>query len=231
MSFEAQLTGQYADVRARLMGRVKPMPRPVLLSLPTPKLEPVEEKPAKAPRAPRRPYVVLPRDLNAPLNMLTPPSWRFLVAVASARHGIPQADIVSASRVRSVVAARQDAMAMVYQHTQASTSVVGRYFGRDHTTVIHALQKMKTRGKLVELTPAISAEQRCRPLRPLVGFSGDEHERRAQIARLVVRQGFAIGRPIKNIAEELGFAPRSVMAIASGMGLVHPGTSQEAYHG
>ncbi len=87
---------------------------------------------------------------NAPLNMLTPCSWRFLVRLAGLRKGLSASEVMCRSRRPHIVAARTDALALVYRHTQHSLPGVGQLFSLDHTTVIHALHKTGSTSKLVE---------------------------------------------------------------------------------
>src|SRR5690606_30098070 len=122
----AEQARHYADIRTRLMG----FPKRIIVVKSQPQA-PVEtaaevfEEPAIKP--------VLPNGV--PLNMLAPPSWKFLRELAALRHGIGTREIMSHNRSRAVVAARYEAMALVYQHSQLSLPQVGRLFKRDHTTV------------------------------------------------------------------------------------------------
>ena len=59
----------------------------------------------------------------------------------SKRLGIPIDAIFSGYRGKSVVAARQEAMALCRKHGY-SLPEIGRFFNRDHTTVLHAVRKM-----------------------------------------------------------------------------------------
>lgn len=99
-------------------------------------------------------------ELSAPLNMLAPCSGKFLLALVALRHGIPSKEIVGDSRKRAHVAARTEAMCLIYQHTQWSLPQVGRFIRRDHTTVLHALQKFGVVRKKVDLTPHMAAALR-----------------------------------------------------------------------
>jgi chromosomal replication initiation ATPase DnaA len=47
-----------------------------------------------------------------------------------------------------VVRARQEAMWRCCRETGHSTTSVGRFFNRDHTTVVHAVQKIEKMQKL-----------------------------------------------------------------------------------
>lgn len=134
----ADLVRHYAEVRARLMNfpvkvKAKP-PVKVLLAIQEEPMEPVP--------------VVLD---TAPLNMLALPSWRFLVALAAVRHSVSSDDILGPRRGKPLIAARCEAMGLVYQHTPASLPRIGLCLNRDHTTVLHALRKIGKTFKLVDL--------------------------------------------------------------------------------
>ena len=132
------LLRHYAEVRARLMNfpvKVKEKP-------PVKMLVAIQEEP----------MAPLPVVLDTvPLNMLTTPSWRFLVALAAVRHGVSSEDILGPRRVRTLIVARCDAMGLMYQHTPASLPRIGLCLNRDHTTVLHALRKIGKTFKLVDL--------------------------------------------------------------------------------
>ncbi len=74
-----------------------------------------------------------------------------IIDIVARRTGIAPSLIKGAARTYDVAAARQTAMWLARQITGASTSVIGRAFGRrDHTTVIHSLQKIERRRALDE---------------------------------------------------------------------------------
>ena len=61
----------------------------------------------------------------------------------AARHQVTVKEIMSADRTWRVIAARHEAMADVVEaRPDWSYPKVGRLFGKDHTTVINALQKL-----------------------------------------------------------------------------------------
>ena len=63
-----------------------------------------------------------------------------MLAAADIAHGAPQCDS------REAVTARQAAMYLVRRMTNLSTPDIGREFGgRDHTTVLHALEQVETK--------------------------------------------------------------------------------------
>ena len=63
-----------------------------------------------------------------------------VVARVAGEHGVTVADIMSRSRKANLVLARYDAIASVERQFPGISSVMlGRLFGRDHTTILHAL--------------------------------------------------------------------------------------------
>ncbi|MGV8955737.1 MAG: helix-turn-helix domain-containing protein [Cypionkella sp.] len=95
----------------------------------------------------------LPRHQAA--NMLALPSWKFILALVALKHGVLQRDILGVYRDKPLVAARHEAIALIYQHTLLRVSTIGRHFDRDHATVLFILRKMGATTKLV-----------CRPVEP-----------------------------------------------------------------
>ena len=71
---------------------------------------------------------------------VTPPrtSVRAIIAAAAEEFGVEPAGILSARRTRDLVVPRQVAMTLAVELLHLSTTTVGRQFGRDHTTVLHA---------------------------------------------------------------------------------------------
>ncbi len=133
-----------------------PARRPfVVRSLPAPEaVEP--EEPVEAPIVPP-----LPKG-RVPLDMHMPCSARFLIKLASLRHGISVADIMSSKRTFLVSAARHEAMGLVYQHTQMSLPGIGSLFNRDHTTVLHGMKRAGRTEKLVDPAPPTLGQVRFR---------------------------------------------------------------------
>lgn len=136
-SFQAS---HYAAARARLMGK-----------------PPVQPEPPPMPMVAEVPVVE-----TEVLNMLAPCSWRFLARLASIRTGIPVADIFARSRKPPIVAARAEAISLIYQHTQFSMPGLAHVFGIDHTTILHALTKTGSTDKLVEVLPNVDAARRSK---------------------------------------------------------------------
>ncbi|MBR1780257.1 MAG: chromosomal replication initiator protein DnaA, partial [Oscillospiraceae bacterium] len=58
-------------------------------------------------------------------------------------YGIDVSDILSTSRTKEITLARQVAMYVIRQLTKLSLPEIGKIFSRDHTTVIHSLEKVE----------------------------------------------------------------------------------------
>ncbi|MDR1351954.1 MAG: chromosomal replication initiator protein DnaA [Treponema sp.] len=56
---------------------------------------------------------------------------------------LPSSDIKGKKRTQNIVFPRQLAMHIAREITEFSTTEIGQYFGRDHTTVMHACQKIE----------------------------------------------------------------------------------------
>lgn len=98
-----------------------------------------------------------PAPGTAPLNMLAPCSWKFLLALAAIRGKVKQSEILSVCRTRRFTAARYDAQSLTYQHTQHSHKQIGALFGRDYSTVMHGCRKLGRTKKLVDRIVPIDA--------------------------------------------------------------------------
>jgi hypothetical protein len=61
----------------------------------------------------------------------------FVVAAVAYAHAVPIETIVGPSRERKVVAARQHAFHVMKEKLDLGYSEIGRYMGRDHSTVMH----------------------------------------------------------------------------------------------
>lgn len=83
----------------------------------------------------------------------SPPSFRKAAAVIIHEilqdfPGVTWEDLKSVRRERRLIAPRQICMAALYeQRKDLSLPQIGRMFHRDHTTVLHAVQKIRAEGK------------------------------------------------------------------------------------
>ena len=74
------------------------------------------------------------------------PTAASIIDEVSRFFGIDEAGVKGPSRSREAVTARQAAMYLVRRMTNLSTPDIGREFGgRDHTTVLHALEQVETK--------------------------------------------------------------------------------------
>lgn len=76
------------------------------------------------------------------------PRIRDVIQAASEVFGVPFNFIIAERRAGKIVMARHTAMYVAYSMTLSSTTMIGRAFGgRDHTTVIYAINKIDTFAK------------------------------------------------------------------------------------
>lgn len=66
-----------------------------------------------------------------------------IISLVEHNFGVRRADLVSKSRKGCIAWARQVAMYLARHYTMLSLEEIGKHFGRDHATVIHAFQKVK----------------------------------------------------------------------------------------
>lgn len=65
-----------------------------------------------------------------------------IIEETAKRHGVPVLTLFSTRRFPWVAKARMEAMAAIaVARPDLSAKAIGRYFGKDHTTVLHALHK------------------------------------------------------------------------------------------
>jgi hypothetical protein len=120
------LTDHYKQVRARLnAGPPPPWRQPVL---------PMPEPPPPAP------------EPNPPAFQYTMSAARRLAVAALAPHGMTWTDAMGPSRTLPYTRARADVYAALRKHGW-SLKKIALFCGRDHTTVMNALQPKKERTK------------------------------------------------------------------------------------
>ena len=66
-----------------------------------------------------------------------------IVAAVSAEYDISEADISSKRKTAPVVFARQVAMYIAKELTELSYDKIGKFFGRDHSTVLYNVEKIE----------------------------------------------------------------------------------------
>jgi chromosomal replication initiator protein len=70
------------------------------------------------------------------------PTLTEIVRVIAAQFDVPTSAIRSRSRSQAAVLPRQCAMHLARELTDASQQTIGEFFGRDHSTVVHACQRI-----------------------------------------------------------------------------------------
>lgn len=72
---------------------------------------------------------------------------RDIIAEVARRHGVKYGEILGPRGPRSITAVRTEAIREVADaRPDLSMVAIGRIFGRDHTTILHALRKTKKEG-------------------------------------------------------------------------------------
>lgn len=133
----ATLSEHYKAIRSRL--NPSPPVRRIIQTDPapaTPAPEPVTK------HAPRPAVVRRPPPLTPVVPPPSPTARRYVHVLhdVATRHGVEVQDIVGRSRARRLVAARQEAFYLMKEHGY-SLSQIGRFCNRDHTTVMHGVEK------------------------------------------------------------------------------------------
>ena len=84
---------------------------------------------------------------GAPTPTAEPPTLTAIQDAVCAVHGVSREDLLSARRSAPVTRARQQAMFLARELTPLSLTEIARGFGRDHTTVMHAVRQVAGRMK------------------------------------------------------------------------------------
>jgi hypothetical protein len=141
----AEQHSRHQEVRSRLWGSIRP-PRPVI-ELPPP--DPVVGERMKALFAGADEEAV-EKTHYAPFNFLKRPGPQAIVKLVALKHGVSSREILGHQRYLRIVAARHESMWLIHTHCPwLSIPEIGRVFGRDHTTVLHALSKYTGRRERV----------------------------------------------------------------------------------
>lgn len=101
-------------------------------------------------------YAAVVEVAPGPIDLLTHPGWRLLVALAARRWGVHAAEIIGPSRDTLVVTARHHAMWLMRTHTGLSLPKIGRLIGgRDHSTVVSGIRQHEARRRGERPTPYV----------------------------------------------------------------------------
>jgi chromosomal replication initiator protein len=68
-----------------------------------------------------------------------------IIAFVAIKHGLKPCDLTGNSRLRELIPARYEAIYLARTHTRLSMPRLGEIFGRDHTTILYALNAHKRR--------------------------------------------------------------------------------------
>lgn len=131
------------DIEAKKTLSATPPPPPVI--------------PPRPPDPVRPPVVVsIPPLIDEPEIIPHQPTVRAIITAVCAHYETDPVDILSKRRPDSVVKARHIAMFLARKHTLKSLPDIGRRIGnKDHTTVIHAINKIN---KLLEVDLSVAAD-------------------------------------------------------------------------
>ena len=70
-----------------------------------------------------------------------------LVELVAAKHGITTKELMSPTRKKNIVEARQEAMYRIKVSTGYSILEIARFFNKDHTTILHAISKYERKSR------------------------------------------------------------------------------------
>jgi hypothetical protein len=71
--------------------------------------------------------------------------WRTILQAVCHAHGLPTDVVLGRSRKQPIVAARREAVRQIYARTHMSTLMIASCFGRDHTSILHFLGRIRAR--------------------------------------------------------------------------------------
>lgn len=103
---------------------------------------------------------VVPEPIASPVGCGFPHDHRItlqrIIEATSRQYGVKVLDIISQRRTPSIILPRHVAIYLARWHTTLSTTQIGkRMGGRDHSTAVHACQKI---AKLIPLDTQLAAE-------------------------------------------------------------------------
>ena len=102
-------------------------------------LEPVVVVPLKK-KLPFIPDHLLEQYQNGPVNKIRL-KMRQVVKKMAEKHNMSVETLMSATRIMSIVRARQEAMYHIKMETGCSFLELARFFRKDHTTIMHGIER------------------------------------------------------------------------------------------
>jgi chromosomal replication initiation ATPase DnaA len=99
----------------------------------------------QAPELTVAPVIVSPEPpWGCPVPLIGSPSPKTVLKLVALKHRLSLDDLLGPRRQKCVVAARHEAVGLVYTHCRyISLPAIGRIFNRDHTTILHTLRKLR----------------------------------------------------------------------------------------
>lgn len=93
-------------------------------------------------------YVVTDSLVEEVRSVSSGPRWRQVVSEVAALHGATFADLIGASRKQKFHKARQEAIRRILEEITIdgkppSSTILGRWFNRDHTSILHIMGRTK----------------------------------------------------------------------------------------
>lgn len=138
------------EIPPELVARIVPRKKPLRVT------EPADSDLVDIARPPpATPPIVVEATVESEAQPTPAPFIIDVMRVVARRYGRTVLDLKSTRRCAPIVRPRQIAMYVAYKVTVHSTPRIGRAFHRDHTTVLHAIRKVR---RMVESDPAIAAE-------------------------------------------------------------------------
>lgn len=98
------------------------------------------------------------------------PSVRQCIARIAGETGVAVDQILGRSRKHNIVVARQAAMYEATKRSGRPLTVIGRVFGRDHSTIIHGVNQHATRAGLPKINRTVSADQKMSDMRHMAEY-------------------------------------------------------------
>lgn len=105
--------------------------------------------------------------------------WRAFIALRAADFSLTYQEVVSRSRAKAIVHARAVIMYEIHETGLKSLPEIGRMFGRDHTSVLFAVRKIKAQ---MENDPAALAWFEAKTRRTREYFQKWQREREAGVS-------------------------------------------------
>jgi hypothetical protein len=131
-----ELRNHYAEIKRKFQG-----PRYVnYVTMPDPPPPKVVEKPKPRKKLPFIPDHLLEQYQNGPVNKIRL-KMRQVVKEMAEKHNMSVETLMSATRIMSIVRARQEAMYHIKMETGCSFLELARFFRKDHTTIMHGIER------------------------------------------------------------------------------------------